>query len=201
MVGTQEKQTMNSHTGSNLSYTLNHHDVTAVAKIITNAVVSSITDTSIGINDTDHSTKKVVNHSSDATTDISHARKTIAYADSPITVIKNHSEDVISKIGFCSQIQSHTQFVHNCSNKSDTCYKKNIVRQTQVSLEDSNDSINGSSTQLTTSLQRQLDENAASQAYDQHNIDNSRQGKIDAADKSWYSSKSLMGEFRDTIFL
>lgn len=194
MVGTQEKQTMNSHSGSNLPHILNHLDVTAV---ITNDVVGTITDTSIGNSVTNHSTKKIVNHNSDAITDFSHARKTITYADSTVTVIKNSNENVISKINFCSQIQSQNQFVHNCSN-SDICFKQNIVRQTQVSLEDSTDSINGLSTQFQISLQRQIDENVSPD--EQHSIGNPGKGKIDAVDNNWYSSKSLTGEFPDTFF-
>ncbi|XP_011194347.1 dual specificity tyrosine-phosphorylation-regulated kinase 2 isoform X1 [Zeugodacus cucurbitae] len=189
MVGTQEKRSTNSHTESNLSHTFN--DVTAVAKIITNTVGSAIANTTIANNVTGNSTKKVVNHNNDATTDISHLRKKLSYSDSTVTVIKNHNENVISKIGFCTQIQSQKQFIHNCSNYSDTRYEQNIIRQKQKSLEDSNDSVNSSPAQLQMSLQQPQDENAVSHTFDQHSIDNPAKGKLDTVDKSWRSSKSL----------
>ncbi|XP_050339270.1 putative dual specificity tyrosine-phosphorylation-regulated kinase 3 homolog isoform X4 [Bactrocera neohumeralis] len=187
MVGTQE-QTLKSHSGSNLTHILNHHDITAVDKIITNTVEGTITDTSIGNNVTNHSTNEVVNHNSDFITDISHARKTITYADTTVTVIKNANENVISKIDFCSRIQSQKQYIHNCGN-SDTCYKQNIVRQTKVFQEDSTDTINGLSAQFQISLPGQMDKNISPD--EQLSIDNEEKGKIDAVDKSWYSSKSL----------
>ncbi|XP_018798308.1 PREDICTED: uncharacterized protein LOC108974738, partial [Bactrocera latifrons] len=187
MVGTQE-QTMNSHSASNLSHILNHHDITAVNKIITNTVEGTITDTSSENNVTNHSTNEVVNHNSDAITDISHARKTITYADTTVTVIKKPNENVISKIDFCSRIQSQKQYIYNCSN-SDTCYKQNIIRQTKVFQEDSTDTFNGLSTQFKISLPGQMDKNISPD--EQLSIDNQERGKIDAVDKSWYSSKSL----------
>ncbi|XP_004519495.2 putative dual specificity tyrosine-phosphorylation-regulated kinase 3 homolog isoform X2 [Ceratitis capitata] len=197
MVGTHEKSHLkhtNSQVNNNISQTLNHQPIERQKILVGDATTETNSDTRFNTlrvipADIADSVDKIPNGS---TTDA------VNYTVNGVNMIKNSTENLISKTESCSQHQPNTKIAQifgiNC------CHARKDSSEMQNPLNDAGVSSNVypiskiSSVNMKISLQRELNDNSTSRLRFQHMMAkqcDSTEIRKDELDKNWYASKSI----------